>query len=289
MKHDYPHIEPDTNLPNTPEGFFQRVEPPFSKNREEVWAELDKKLNQTPSPRLPNFHFQKTYLAIAASVILLAGIFSVLRFYSTTVYCPAGQHLSHNLPDGSVIELNADSRIAYKPFWWRFARNIEFEGEAYFEVQKGKSFKVHSSLGTTEVLGTSFNIYSRGNEYNVTCITGKVRVISSTSEEAVLNPEYQARIDSEGNITLSKELMPGENHSWINNMFHFTARPLPLVLDEIGRQFNITVKCSVNLDYSYTGYFSKDRRPEEVLDFVCKPFGLTFARISENEFEIYQN
>jgi ferric-dicitrate binding protein FerR (iron transport regulator) len=289
MKHGYKHIDPDSNPGNMPDSFFQRVEVPFAKSREDAWAELEKKLNEAPPPRISNFKFQKTFYAVAASIILLAGIFSLLRFYSTSVYCPAGEHLTVALPDGSAVKLNADSKISYKTFWWRFARQVEFDGEAYFEVQKGKKFEVKSRLGTTEVLGTSFNIYSRGDEYNVTCITGKVKVTSGSAAEAVLSPEYEARVDASGNIVVVKETKAGENQSWVNNMFHFTARPLPMVLNEIGRQFNISITSKVNLDYSYTGYFSKDRTAEEVLDFVCKPFGLTFARISENEYEIYQN
>lgn len=289
MKQNYKHIDPDSNPGDMPESFFQRVDIQFAKTREEAWAELEQKLNEAPVPKISNFKFQKTFFAIAASIILLAGIFSLFRFYTTSVYCPAGEHLSVALPDGSTVKLNAESRISYKKFWWNFARQVEFEGEAYFEVQKGKEFEVISRLGTTEVLGTSFNIYSRGDEYNVTCITGKVKVTSGTASEAVLSPEYEARVDASGNIVVVKESKAGESHSWVNNMFHFTARPLPLVLDEIGRQFKITFTTKVNLDYSYTGYFSKDRTPEDILNLVCKPFGLTFARISGNEYEIYQN
>jgi transmembrane sensor len=287
MKHNYTHIDPEPDNGNSQHDFFRRTDIPYAKSSEEVWAELDKKLNDVPPTRISNFKFQKTIFAVAASIILLAGIFSILRFYTTTVYSPAGQHLSHVLPDGSIVKLNAESEITYKPLWWRFVREVEFEGEAYFEVEKGKKFSVASSMGTTEVLGTSFNIYSRGEEYNVTCITGQVMVISTTSQVVTLGPEYEARVSADGSILVAKEMKSGLSHSWISNMFHFAARPLPLVLNEISRQYNITIKSDIILDYSYSGYFSKERTAEEVLDFVCKPFGLTFARISENEYEIY--
>jgi transmembrane sensor len=194
MKHNYTHIDPEPDNGNSQHDFFRRTDIPYAKSSEEVWAELDKKLNDVPPS--PNFKFQiskDNVLAVAASIILLAGIFSILRFYTTTVYSPAGQHLSHVLPDGSIVKLNAESEITYKPLWWRFVREVEFEGEAYFEVEKGKKFSVASSMGTTEVLGTSFNIYSRGEEYNVTCITGQVMVISTTSQVVTLGPEYEAR------------------------------------------------------------------------------------------------
>jgi ferric-dicitrate binding protein FerR (iron transport regulator) len=116
---------------------------------------------------LQKFEYHKLVLGIAAALLLLAGIFSLLRFYTTTKSCPAGQHLSYILPDGSSVEMNADSKITFHPLWYRFARKIDFEGEGYFEVKKSKKFEVVSESGTTEVLGTSFNIYSRDNESNL--------------------------------------------------------------------------------------------------------------------------
>ena len=37
-------------------------------------------------------------------------------------------------------------------------------------------------MAKTVVLGTSFNIYSRNTNYQVTCVTGKVRVIENQRE-----------------------------------------------------------------------------------------------------------
>jgi ferric-dicitrate binding protein FerR (iron transport regulator) len=287
MKNSYDHIDPNINPGNPPDGFFERMGIPYAVSKEDAWAALEEKLTGTPSPRISIFKSHKTLLASAATILLLAGIFSVLFFYTNSVYCPAGQHLSQSLPDGSVIKLNADSKISYKPLWWSFARQVNFEGEGFFEVQKGKKFVVISELGSTAVLGTSFNIFSRGEEYSVTCFTGKVRVTSKTSAETVLTPQYQAIVNVDGNITVLKEQEAGVNASWVNNMFHFTARPLPLVFDEISRQYNITVSSKVNLDYSYSGYFSKERPVEDVLALVCKPFGLTFTKISGTEYEIH--
>jgi transmembrane sensor len=122
----------------------------------------------------------------------------------------------------------------------------------------------------------------------VTCLTGKVKVISFSSDEAVLSPDYQASIDSDGNITVTKDEEPGVSNAWINNMFKFTSRPLIQVLNEIGRQYNINILVKTSQDYSYSGYFFRDKPVEEVLTLVCKPFGLTFVRISEKEYEIFQ-
>lgn len=61
------------------------------------------------------------------------------------------------LPDGSVVRLNSVSRLSYKPLGWYFSRSAELSGEAFFEVEKGSKFTIYSMLGSTSVLGTSFN------------------------------------------------------------------------------------------------------------------------------------
>lgn len=289
MKHSYDHIDSNPDPAKTPDGFFQGLEIHYDKTREKAWAELDARLSQEPVPKRLVFRPYRLTIGIAAAVLLMAGIFSLFRFYQKAVYCPPGKHLSYILPDGSSVEMNADSKITFKPLWWRFARQINFEGEGYFEVEKGKKFGIISDFGRTEVLGTSFNIYSRDSEYKVTCITGKVKVISFASAETILGPEYKASITSEGSITISKEPSADVTVAWTRNMFNFTASPLIQVLKEIGRQYDVMFNLKSGLDYSYTGYFSKDRPVEEVLTLVCKPFGLTFIKISEKEFEISQN
>jgi transmembrane sensor len=288
MKHVYDHIDPYNDSLHT-DDFFRDLKIPYGKNREEAWVSIESKLSERPLTGTVIFTPRRMMYGIAATLILLAAIFSLLKFYTTSVYCPAGKHLSYHLPDGSSVQLNAESHFTYKPYWWRFSREVHFEGEGFFSVEKGKKFSVISAGGRTEVLGTSFNIYSRESEYKVTCITGKVRVVSFASAEVILGPEYTARVNASGEIIMTKEADSGESHSWINNMFSFTSRPLALVFNEIGRQYDVRITLKTPVDFLYTGYFSKNRTVEETLSLVCTPFGLTFARISENEFEILQN
>jgi transmembrane sensor len=283
------HIDLNINSADNPGDILQHLEIHYDKSREEVWAELDKKISEKPTAKLIIFNRHKLSYGIAAAILLLAGVFSLMRFYTVTVTCPEGQHLSYVLPDGSKIEMNVDSKIAYQPFWWRFSRKLKFEGEGYFMVEKGKRFEVVSDLGSTEVLGTTFNIYSRDNDYKVTCLTGRVKVTSFKSEVAVLSPNDEANISPDGNIVIRKDQGAEESIFWVNNMFSFTSKPLSQVFNEIARQYGVKIIINSRADYFYTGYFSKDKPIGDVLTLVCKPFGLTFARFSDKEYEIFQN
>jgi ferric-dicitrate binding protein FerR (iron transport regulator) len=284
MKNNYPHIEVDSLM--EAERFFSMVKPPFEKSREEVWEALESKLTEKPQTGIASLWPRRFAYTAAAVIILLLGTYLVIRFYSVTVETSYGEIIAYTLPDGSSVNLNAGSELKYHPYWWRYDRAVRFEGEAFFDVEKGEEFSVRSGQGTTVVLGTSFTIYSRQQEYRVTCLTGSVKVISPSDAEVILSPEYKATIEDDGNIVVTKEETPETSTSWIDGMLSFTARSLRFVFDEIERQYGINIDFIPSKEFLYTGYFSKEKPVEEVMDLVCKPFGLNFVKRSEKTYEV---
>ena len=266
--------------------FFPKVEIPYEKSTEDIWNLMEDKLAEKPEPRIVRFYPKRIGFGIAAAILLLLGIASILRFYTRTIECPRGQHVQHVMPDGSTVEMNAESFLAYHPYWWHVSRKIDFEGEAFFEVTEGKSFEVLSENGKTIVLGTSFNIFSRGKSYKVSCLSGNIKVISNTHKDVILSPNYKAEIVQNGEIKVQKLKEPALEITWTRNMFLFTASPLPDVFKEIERQYNIRIITATSANHIYTGNFSKDNSIETVLDLVCKPFGLSFVKTSDNEYQI---
>jgi len=261
----------------------------FQESREDIWAKISEQIdsgNFQPKHRISSFNYK---LALAASVVLLLGITSFLKFYSKTIYCPAGQHLALLLPDSSKVELNAQSSINYHPYWIRLDRHVNFEGEAYFKVKPGARFKVISALGETVVLGTTFNIYVRGEEYIVSCYTGSVRVVSVLNKETiVLHPSQQAFIQTNGSLKFVQSSNIDSNRSWTENMFIFTGASLKSVIQEIERQYNIKINTKADYHLTYTGNFNKSIPEKDVLDLVCTSLELKFEARSNGEYLIYK-
>ena len=85
MKHGYEHNEKGTN-PGVPEDFFRRLEVPRDSSREEAWAELEKKLREAPVRKISDFRKKILIAGIAAAIILLAGVLSLMRFYTKKNY-----------------------------------------------------------------------------------------------------------------------------------------------------------------------------------------------------------
>lgn len=55
-----------------------------------------------------------------------------------TITVPAGQRAQITLADGTRVWLNAKSTLTYASNFGRSERNVELDGEAYFEVAKNK-------------------------------------------------------------------------------------------------------------------------------------------------------
>ena len=274
------------NMDNDHGDFFKKVEIPYKRSKADVWAALSEKIEEQPQPKTVNIFANRRLWAVAATFLLLTALFSVMRFYTKTILSPAGQHLTAMLPDGSTVEMNAGSTLKYHPLWWWASRSLRFEGEGFFRVEKGRKFSVHSAMGETSVLGTTFNIYSREETYRVTCFTGKVRVTSLTRQEVILGPDYTAQVNKAGNIIVRKEKQPETTVSWRDNMFNFTAAPLREVLNEVERQYGVSVSMEPGLNLFYTGFFSKDKPVEEVLNIICKPFGITYVKTADGTYRI---
>lgn len=252
-----------------------KIVPQWSHSKEEIWASTFEPLAEVkPMPRFGVVRISSVVkfavAAIFAGAILLT---SFAAFYTQTFETQRGNHYTLFLPDNSRVELNAETSLSYKPFWWRVSRSVAMNGEAYFEVQKGSDFTVRCNAGVVKVLGTKFNVKSRAGEFKVTCITGKVSVKVS-NQSVILAPDMEAKVVGES-FTSAPTTTANEVVSWTKNHFNFTNCSLESVLQEIERQYNIRIRRPAKIDYFYTGNFFKTTDPKEVLDIVGKPYGLS--------------
>lgn len=280
---DFKNVEKDD--------IFSKLEVPYSKSKDDVWESLSAKIeSQSKQKKSKKIVLYVKYMA--AAVVALLFISSVFaRIYSMTVVCPNGEKLSHTLPDGSVVEMNSGSTLSYNPYWWNLNRKVTFEGEAFFDIEKGKKFRIISPQGTTEILGTSFNIYARNTDYKVFCKTGKVRVSNDDKKVSlVLNPNEIAVVNDaypKGQVKNSNE---ESILGWKNNVFSFNGESLNNVFEELGRQFNTEIKYNpaVVKGQIYTGYFAKTESVEEAINYICTTYNLTAEKINEKLYVIYK-
>lgn len=259
----------------------------WDKSKEDIWGSMEDKLQEQKQVKVVSMVRRSRVLAAAALVLLLLGIPSVMRFYTKTIVSGSGEHLEISLPDRSMISMNAESEVKYKPLWWRFNRDVSLTGEAFFDVEPGSTFEVKSKRASTMVVGTSFNIVARGEKYEVTCLTGKVKVstVGNTST-LFLEPDQRAILLAAGNFSKEDNIKAAHSISWIDNQFFFTSVSLDVVFDEIERQFGISIQSQLSGEFIYTGNFSKNEGLETILDLVCKPFGIKFDAVKSGTYLI---
>lgn len=267
--------------------FFSKGRIAWEKPEDAVWKELSAKMEIAPKGRKINMAGLFKYAA-AAVIFLVVALGAVTFLYQKTVETLPGEQMAISLPDGSEVEINAASILKYYPLKWKFSRKVELTGEAMFDVVKGDKFEVNSPKGTTQVLGTSFNIFARDEKYQVTCFTGKVKVTAISAGSVILLPDSQAELKN-GKLVLKKEISRENTLDWLNNRFFFPGTPLNEVFDEIERRYGVTIKMTNDLNNrNFTGNFQKMYNVEEVLNFVCKTMGIQFEKQSENVFLIQE-
>lgn len=152
------------------------------------WADIQ---NQTHKDYQKNTIIRKYWWigGMAASLLIIIALWFWFSIPSTTymVYTTGfGQVEEIELEDGSTVVLNANSELHWDTDWQdKGQRVIRIEGEAYFDVMtlmaqnSGKKlpFKVMTNDLTVNVVGTMFNVKTRGNQTDVFLDEGSVRLI----------------------------------------------------------------------------------------------------------------
>ena len=78
---------------------------------------------------------------------------------------PQGGEYKLILADGTQVWLNSGSSLKYPVAFVKDSRQVDLNGEAYFEVTKdSRPFIVRTFDMDIKVLGTSFNISAYGND-----------------------------------------------------------------------------------------------------------------------------
>lgn len=218
----------------------------------------------------------KIFYRIAASIAFFAlAFYGIFLFNNVNIKASQIAVQTVKLPDGSQVKMREGSSIKYNKLLWIFDRSLTFEGDGYFQIEKGEKFVLYSELGSTEILGTSFTINSNEAKYEVACLTGKVLVTSTfTGENAVLLPGDAVALNKE--IFEPFKLDTIVEPSWVSGEFYFEEESFKQVISILGEQYGVEVIYPKEVGgLKYTGYFD-NKDLEKALKLVCEPFELGY-------------
>lgn len=260
---------------------------PSGKPKEQIWQAILEKLDEQPVVKI--IPFASILLRVAASLLILiagGGSIWIWGFGEVTIYSPKGQHITQLLPDSSRIQMNADTRISYNKVLWFINRKVFINGEALFNVKKGKPFDVVADLATTSVLGTTFDVYARNGKVKVSCIEGKVSVKNNSSDDKVILVAGLHTQTSQDKMTIPAETIKHDEAVWASGEFYFNNTPFSEVLKEIERQFNVEISYSDTEKRFYTGYFN-NKDLNDALRLVSIPMDVNYS-VNGKTIEITQ-
>lgn len=269
-------------------GVLSRMDIPFKRDKDEVWESIANKMDAPSEAPIESSRRLPAYMYVAASFIVLLAVASLfLSSYSYTEF--TGNEMSNIiLPDGSTIEAKDNTEVSFHPYWWRFKREVKLEGEGYFKVEEGATFSVISSKGITEVLGTTFTVYTRSEQYKVSCYSGSVKVRSKNNTvSATLIANEEIMVDKNGNYNVSL-INENDTPAAIEEQYYFifNSTPIQEVFRQIASYYNVGISVSSELDYDFSGNLNRDLSIQDILDAVCIPFDIKYAKYSNTEYTI---
>lgn len=250
---------------------------PESRSKEEIWNALEEQITNENKPG--TFRLSYRWMAAAGFVLLAASTVFLLFFQSTTILTGVAETKTVELPDGSKVTMNASSELSYVAATFDENRQLNFEGEAYFEIEPGTPFEINLEDIEVAVLGTTFNIYSRNETNEVKCLTGKVKV-SDTKMSIILESgnSISARAGVLADVSTDFEI--SDAISWQKGKFLFTNAPLARVVNELEIQYGVNVEVSGLDGRYYTGAFDNTNL-EKAVKQVFSPMGYSYEILDE--------
>lgn len=216
-------------------------------------AELHNKINTSYfdnviSSYKRRLHITRTSL-YAASITLIIALFTTTAGLllkneagSFDISAPAGGLCAATLPDGTLVWLNAESKIYVPETFNKNSREINLDGEAYFEVAKDekKLFVVSSDNCKITVRGTKFNVRSYPeNETVLTSVIDGVVDVSLKEATVRIQKDQAAVVNKKtGQITV-ESINAMSSKSWTDNRIEYRDITLSDLVAIVSRKFDV--------------------------------------------------
>ena len=242
------------------------------------------------------------YAAVVA-IIIAVGCISYWQgevnvkdtFADISVEAPLGSKTKLYLPDGTLVWLNAGSRMTYSQGFGVDNRKVELEGEGYFEVKRNEKipFFVKTKDLQLQVLGTKFNFrdYPEDHEVVVSLLEGKVGLNNLLREEkeAVLSPDERAVLNKANGLLTVESVTASNASQWTDGYLFFDEELLPDIAKELERSYNVKIHIandSLKTFRFYGNFVRREQNIQEVLEALASTEKMQY-KFEERNITIY--
>lgn len=208
-----------------------------------------------------------------------------------TLDIPKGKTYAIVLDDGTSVKINSASVLKFPLVFNGQKREVELDGEAYFEVSKsGKPFIVKTREMDIKVLGTKFNVntYS-GNAAQTSLIEGSVSISNSDHAKEILIKPGQAAV-KRGNNAIVVEAFSADNVlSWLDGTYFFSNMPLREIVNITNRVTgeDLYITDSKIANYRFSGALETDKPISVLLENIKSSSSAVQYVIKDGRIELY--
>ncbi|PTX18228.1 FecR family protein [Pontibacter mucosus] len=235
---------------------------------------------------------------LRVAAILVLAVTAALSYYKykaadqrspnpTEIIAHNGERKELYLKDGSVVYLNAGSRLVILPDFGQSSREVFLTGEAFFKVASDslRPFIVKTHAVTTRVLGTSFNVQAYENEStaSVAVAGGKVSVAKERQmdgnffEEKLLPGRQLTFSKADQRYTVS-DTDVAQLSAWRHGLAYFDNESVDAIARKLERKYDLRIRVTGDdkPECRYTFRIS-DEPIEKVLEILSRVAGITYT------------
>jgi len=251
----------------------------------------------------------KYYVTPGKALLILAGLLvaAILIFEKVentpltyrTVQAKKGTTLKFTLTDGTLVYLNAGSKLKYQVGFGQNNRTVYLEGEAFFDIGhkvKNLPFIVKTQNYIIRDIGTRFNLRAYPNDpvFEATVIGGEVSVENNADSSKLevnriyLKPHQLLKIYTTPDKDLQKEALYSSDlynevqvthvdsdklqlyDGWKDNFLVFDGNTLAEIASVLSRRYDVDIKIESRelRNIRYSGSFKNITDINEVLHII---------------------
>ena len=241
-------------------------------NVDHAWSRVAARMHDQPDgdiiplrareyPRARTFARTQRIVAGAAVALAAAGVVAVVLQRQAMRPSVAQRHLRRHevvaevaqqtrvtLGDGTQVVLNAGSRLRYGDDFGRETRDVELEGEGYFDVvhDESRPFRVKARGSVAQDVGTRFVVRAypeqRGVDVVVTDGAVSLRRDRTSAAPALVVAGQRGRVDSAGVVTVAVEPDVDRWTEWTRGGIVLDGMTLGDAALELGRRFGVQIE-----------------------------------------------
>jgi ferric-dicitrate binding protein FerR (iron transport regulator) len=186
-----------------------------------------------------------------------------------TISTPRGGQYQVELPDGSLVWLNAASTLRFPTSFVGKERRVQINGEVYMEIAKNKTmpFIVNVNNAEVQVLGTHFNVmaYNEESALQTTLLEGSIRFVSD-GKASLLKPGQQMQLSKSGQARVINDVDLGQVVAWKNGLFVFDDNNIETIMRQLARWYDVEIQYqSRDMQQIFVGEVPRNSKLSDVL------------------------